>query len=85
MEKNKFSLPDQKEDIEGDEEFKKFAQQQREVDESRRKEIESELRAIWGGEFTGAGYSPSEGFMFCADFLMTRHTRFEDLHLRYSV
>lgn len=23
--------------------------------------------------------------MFCADFVMTRHTRFEDLYLRYSV
>ena len=55
------------------------------MDEERRKEIESELRAIWGGRFTGTGYNPVEGFLFCADFVMTRNTRYEDLQLKYSV
>lgn len=35
--------------------------------------------------FQGSGYNPVEGFIFCADFMMTKTSRFEDLTLRYSV
>lgn len=85
MEKNRNKLLGKDVDIHGDDKFKKFAVEQRKVDEERRIEIENELRAIWGGRFTGSGYNPVEGFLFCADFIMTRNTRFEDMYLKYSV
>ena len=85
MERNRGELPKKEENIDGGDDFKKYAQMQRQIDEQRRKEIETELRAIWGGKFTKSGYSENEGFLFSADFVMTRNTRFEHLYLRYSV
>ena len=67
-------------------EFKKWVNQQRKVDEERRKEIENELRKVIDGQlFYGSTYNPVEGFLFAADFVMTKTSRFENLYLRYSV
>lgn len=52
----------------------------------RRKEIEVELRKIFADNvFTGTDYNPAEGFLFEADYLLSRFVRFEEVIIRYSV
>ena len=66
--------------------FNAQVQEERQINEERRKDIESDLRKIFADkEFSGTDYNPVEGFLFEGDFLLTRSVRFEDISIRYSV
>lgn len=64
-----FKLYDQVQMDAQDEEIRKWTITQKKVDEERRAEVETRLRAIFNDKRQASGYSPSEGFTLSVDFL----------------